>query len=105
MSNLTIEFAAKAAKACEACKLFDPETELPALVTFAEAAELHREASHAYETARAAWGRFSATNPSDDPAHEEHRQTTLAARQALNAAQEQFDVALVQLRTARGDAS
>lgn len=64
---------------------------------FVAAARNYRRCVREYTQATGAWQAFSATHPADDPAHAEHHMRVVAARMALNGADEAFAVADQQL--------
>lgn len=66
---------------------------LLALAQFMAAARNYRRCVRQYHAARQAWQEFSTRHPQEDPAHEEHHRRVIAARQALNGADEAFAMA------------
>lgn len=98
-----VEFACKAARACKAVRLNDPEGELPALLRLANAGVQLAAAEAAYSKAERAWRAFAARQAYDDSAHSDHELKTTAARAALRAAREEHACAVHELQTARGE--
>lgn len=91
-----------AAQACHAQGITDPANEIPALHRVVRASRFYQRAVRERLTAEALWRDFAAKHGYDDPAHEEHRQRTLAARQALSAQEAELSNALALLDQASG---
>lgn len=72
-------------------------------VRFITASLNYRRCAKAYIAATNAWREFSVTHPADDAAHEEHHRRVIAARMALNGADEAFALAESALAKGRGE--
>lgn len=83
-----------AAQTCELYGITDPVTEIPLLALIAKTAREHLDAVRDLRRSEDAWRKFAAGNAYDDPAHEEHRQRTMAARTLVQSLDLQLGMAL-----------
>jgi hypothetical protein len=98
-----IERVCRAANACAAAKIHDPEHELPALKRLAVASIELSQAQDRLNKAHKTWRRFTAHQDYADAAHGEHHEKFLEAERLLKDTRAVFDLVLREYQELAGE--